>query len=97
MHRQMCRQSGKASSEPPDLVPQTGTFTTHIVNRRVGRRGGRTLCLGMKALCDLCSGVQNNQGILQIQEAMMILLFMLIVKFLEALVKGTGIVMGAYK
>ena len=34
---------------------------------------------------------------IQMQEAMMILFYMLIVKLLEALVKGTGIVMGAYK
>ena len=39
----------------------------------------------------------GNESPFKIQEAMMILLFILIVKFLEALVKGTGIVMGAYK
>ena len=91
----MCRQSGKASSEPPDLVPQTGTYNLYW--QYTSWKKKRTFCLGMKALCHFCSGCPKHQGILQIQEAMMILLFMLIVKFLEALVKGTGIVMGAYK
>ena len=79
----MCRQSGKASSEPPDLVPQTGTYNLYWQYTSWKKRRKDPFFA--------------NENPFNIQEAMMILLIMLIVKFLEALVKGTGIVMGAYK
>ena len=50
----MCRQSGKASSEPPDVVPQTGTYNLYW--QYTSWKKKRTLCLGMKALCHFCSG-----------------------------------------